>query len=315
MSDTPVRPQSGRPPIRRPDSLWRRIAKGRWAYLFISPFYILFAIFAAYPVAFSIYLSFAKWGGLKPAEFVGLNNYTRILKSDLFWQSMQNGVIIYILTTPVLIFVSLMLAVILNSKRVRGFRLFRMMIFMPYITNMVAAAFVFQFMLNETHGLVNSILGMAGIPPVLWLESIWGARVSLALLVVWAWLGYNMVIMLAGLQTIPRELTEAALVDGANPVQAFMRITIPLMRPVILFTLVLCTMGSFGLFTENFTLFNNTEGRGPLNATVTPIVAIFHAAFRDFKFGYASAMAYTFFALIFVATLLEMRYVHRGEGI
>ncbi len=224
---------------------------------------------------------------------------------------MLNGVYFWILTVPVLIFGSLALAVLLNSKRIRGFRFFRLMIFLPYITNMVAAGFTFQLMLHQERGLVNSILGLIGVPAVPWLETIWGARVSLALLVIWAWLGYNMVIMLAGLQTIPGELVEAAQVDGANQIQAFFRITIPLMRPVILFTLVLSTSGSFRLFAENMALFRNTVGRGPLNATVTPIVAIYSAAFRDFDFGYASAMAYAFFAAIFFLSLLQLRYVGR----
>jgi ABC-type sugar transport system permease subunit len=166
-------------------------------------------------------------------------------------------------------------------------------------------------MLHEERGLINGVLSLVGLPAVPWLQTMWGARVSLALLVIWAWLGYNMVLMLAGLQTIPQDLVEAALVDGANQVQAFFRITIPLMRPVILFSLVLSTFGSFSLFTENMVLFRNSEGRGPLNSTVTPIVAIFHAAFRDFDFGYASAMAYLFFALVFVLSLIQMRYINR----
>jgi lactose/L-arabinose transport system permease protein len=135
------------------------------------------------------------------------------------------------------------------------------------------------------------------------LESVWLARISLSLLVIWAWLGYNMVIMLAGLQTIPRDLTEAALVDGATPVQAFFRIIIPLMRPVILFCMITSTIGSFGLFAEVTTL---TLG-GPVNATITPLIRIYGVAFSSYQFGYASAMAYTFFALIFVLTIIQFK--------
>jgi len=123
------------------------------------------------------------------------------------------------------------------------------------------------------------------------------------LLIVWAWLGYNMVIMLAGLQTIPRDLTEAALIDGASPIQAFFRVIIPLMRPVILFCMITSTIGSFGLFTEVSTL---TRG-GPVNATMTPLIRIYGVAFGSYQFGYASALAYTFFALIFVLTIIQFR--------
>src|SRR5215216_3183955 len=182
---------------------WREIFKMRWAYLFISPFYILFLIFGVYPVLFSLYLSFTEWKGLGPIKFVGLKNFDLLFKDKLFWQSLTNGVILFFLYVPIMTFLALVLAVILNSKRVRGFRFFRTLIFIPYIMNIVAAGFTFRLLLNEKYGLVNVLLGIFHIPPVPWLESVWGSRVSLCLLVIWAWLGYNMVIMLAGLQTIP----------------------------------------------------------------------------------------------------------------
>lgn len=290
--------------IRPRRGLWRDIVRARWPYIFVSPFYILFAAFSLYPVLFSIYLSFTKWKGLGPIQFVGLENYTLLLKDAVFWHSMLNGVILFFMYVPVMTFLALVLAVVLNSKRVRGFQFFRTLIFMPYITNIVAAGFTFRLLLNEKYGLFNIILGLFHIPPVPWLESVWGGRVSLCLLVVWAWLGYNMVIMLAGLQTIPGELTEAALIDGASRTQAFFHITIPLMRPVILFSVVLSTMGSFNLFGETYIL----TGGGPMNATITPIISIFNQAFGNFRLGYASAMSYVYFAFIFVLTLLQVRY-------
>jgi ABC-type sugar transport system permease subunit len=280
------------------------IYKARWPYLFISPFYILFLIFGVYPVLFSLYLSFTEWKGLGPIKFVGLKNFEVLLKDKVFWQSMTNGIILFFLYVPLMTFMALLLAVILNSKRVRGFRFFRTLIFIPYIMNIVAAGFTFRLMLNQKYGLVNAMLGIFNIAPVPWLESVWGGRVSLCLLVIWAWLGYNMVIMLAGLQTIPSDLTEAALIDGANPTQAFLYVTIPLMRPVILFSVVLSTMGSFNLFSE---IYNLTNG-GPVNATITPVIVIFNQAFGNFRLGYASAMAYVYFIILFVLTILQFRY-------
>jgi ABC-type sugar transport system permease subunit len=196
---------------------------------------------------------------------------------------------------------------------VRGFRFFRTLIFLPYITNMVAAGYTFQMLLNQRYGLFNVVLDVFGVPPVPWLDSVWGARVSLCLLVIWAWLGYNMVLMLAGLQTIPSELNEAAAIDGATPVQIFSQITVPLMRPVILFCVILSTMRSFNLFAELVSLFPNTNGFGPLNSTITPILDIFTQAFRDFRFGYASAMAYVFFAFICVLTIFQYRRFGRQD--
>lgn len=307
-------------PIDRPEvkagawrNLWRELVRSRWGIFFISPFYLLYAIFGFYPLVFSFILAFTDWNGKGSLEFTGLANFSLMLKDQVFWQAMLNGVILFCMYVPLQTFLALVLAVALNSKRVRGFAFFRTLIFVPYITNMVAAGYTFQLLLNQKYGLFNVFLGVFGVDKVPWLDSVWGARVSLSLLIVWAWLGYNMVIMLAGLQTIPHELNEAALIDGASHVQAFLHITIPLMRPVILFVIVLSTMGSFGLFAETISLFPSTFGSGPLNATVTPILAIYNQAFQNFRFGYASTLAYVYFAMIFVLTLLQLRYLGREE--
>ena len=291
--------------------LWREIVRHRWAYVFISPFYILFLVFGFLPVIFSIYLSFHKWKGLGPMEFVGLKNFTYLfgIGGKAFWQSIQNGIILFFMYVPIMTFLALVLAVILNSKLVRFFQGYRTMIFAPYVTSMIAAGFTFNLMLENKGGLFNVILNMLRLPGIPWLEDIWWARVSLCLLVTWGWLGYNMVIMLAGLQTIPRELTEAALIDGASSVQAFFHITIPLLRPVILFSVILSTMGSFGLFNEVQAL----TGGGPMRATLTTMVHIYNVAFGNFRFGRASAQGYVYFALIFVLTLLQLRYFGREE--
>lgn len=286
---------------------WKQIYKVRWPYLFISPFYILFLVFGIYPILFSFYLSFTEWKGLGPIKFVGLRNFELLFRDKVFWQSMTNGVILFFMYVPIMTFLALVLAVILNSKRVRGFRFFRTLLFIPYIMNIVAAGFTFRLLLNQKYGLVNALLGIFNIPPVPWLESIWGGRISLSILVIWAWLGYNMVIMLAGLQTIPGELTEAALIDGASSIQAFFYVTVPLMRPVILFSVVLSTMGSFNLFSEIY----NLTGGGPINATITPVILIFEQAFGNFRLGYASAMSYLYFLILFVLTLLQFRYFGR----
>ncbi len=291
-------------------SLWNQIKKSRWGYAFISPFYIMFAIFALYPMVLSIYLSFTRWQGIGPMEFAGLINYRLIPKDAVFWKSMGNGVILFFLYVPIMLFLALVLAVILNSGRIKGFRFFRTLIFLPFITNMVAAGFAFRLMLDESNGLFNNLLRFIGLPGVPWLENVWWARISLCLLIIWAWLGYNMVIMLAGLQTIPKDLSEAAMVDGATPIQAFFWITIPLMKPVILFTVITSTIGSFGLFAEVNTL---TRG-GPANATITPLIRIYGTAFSGgFQYGLASAQAYTFFICIFILTILQFRLNREEE--
>ena len=301
--------QIGATNVKTAASRWQQMKKARWAYVFISPFYILFAIFGLYPMLLSMYLSFTRWKGVGPMEFAGLVNFSLIPLDKVFWQSMANGVILFFLYVPAMLFLALALAVILNSGRVKGFRFFRTLIFMPFITNMVAAGFTFRILLEKQNGLLNVLLRNVGLPAIPWLESVWWARLSLSLLILWAWLGYNMVIMLAGLQTIPRDLTEAALVDGASPIQAFFRIIVPLMRPMILFCTITSTIGSFGLFAEVSTL---TQG-GPANATITPLIRIYGVAFGSYQFGYASALAYTFFALIFILTIIQFRLNRERE--
>jgi lactose/L-arabinose transport system permease protein len=285
--------------------------KSRWAYTFISPFYILFLIFGIYPLLFSFILSFTGWGGKGSLNFVGIKNYILLFQDHVYWHAMLNGVILFFMYVPVMLLLATILAVLLNSKQVRGFQVFRTLIFLPYITNVIAAGFVFQLLFSTKYGLFNAILGTIGIPPIAWLDTVTGARIALCVLIIWAWLGYNMVLILAGLQTIPSELYEAALIDGANPVQAFLFVTIPLLRPVLLFCLVTSTLGSFNLFGELVSLFPGTYGSGPLNSTITPLLAIYGQAFKNFKFGYASTQAYIYFAFIFVITLLQLKYFNR----
>ena len=290
-------------------STWHRMKQERWGYLFISPFYISFAIFSFIPLLLSLWMSLTRWKGVGPMAYVGLFNFGLVLQDRLFWQSMLNGLLLAFMHIPVLLFLALVLAVILSSGRVRGYRVFRLIIFLPYITNMAAAGFTFAILLEANSGLVNVGLGYLGLPAVPWLENEWWARVSLTLLIIWAWLGYDMVIMMAGLQTIPKELTEAALVDGATPIQAFFRVTIPLMRPVLIFLVITSTIGAFSLFTEVFALTNT----GPAGATLTPVIRIFNVAFDSYQFGYAAALGYVFFAIIFVISLMQFRF-NREQG-
>jgi ABC-type sugar transport system permease subunit len=291
-------------------SLLKRIKRDRWAYVFISPFYISFAIFSLIPLVLSVWMSLTRWKGVGPMEYTGFQNFAFILQDKLFWKSILNGVYMAILHIPVILFLSLILAVILSSGRVKGFRFFRTIIFLPFITNMAAAGFVFAILFNQTSGLVNVVLrDYLHLPGVPWLENEWWARISLTILIIWAWLGYDMVYMLAGLQTIPKDLNEAAMVDGATPVQAFFHITLPLMRPVLIFLTITSTMGSFNLFTEVFAL----TGTGPAAATLTPVIRIFNVAFDSFQFGYAAALGYVFFAIIFIISLIQLRFNRERE--
>lgn len=287
----------------------RRFWRYRWPFLFISPFYLLFAVFAVYPIVFSMWLSLHDWRGLGPMRWVGLDNFRRLRDDTRFWETMLNALILFFIYVPVMTLLALVLATILNTGFLRLQGMWRSLIFLPHITSMVAAGYTFRLILDTHSGAANWALGWFGLGPVPWLDDRWWARISLGLMMIWAWLGYNTVIMLAGLQTIQPELAEAARVDGAGHAQVFRQITVPLLRPVIVFSVTLSIIGTFQMYTEPLILTNG----GPIRATQTPVMEIFQTTFQNLKFGYAAAMSYVYFVIIVVVTLLQFRFVSRGE--
>ena len=291
-------------------SLRRRLRRYGWPLLFVSPFFILFAAFSLYPIGFSLWLSFRNWSLVGPAQWVGLANYRDLVHDSLFWQSMLNSALLFLIYVPAMTLFALVLAVLLNSRYVRLQGFWRTLIFLPYImSGTVAAAFTFQLMLDQNAGYANKFLGFFGSPPVPWLNTVWWARISLGLLVLWAWLGYNMLIMLAGLQAIPPELAEAAKVDGAGPVRIFWHVTVPLLRPVIVFSVTLSIIGTFSLFTEPLLLTNG----GPANATTTPVLQIWQNTFSYLRVGYSAAMSWVYFAVIVLIALSQYFLVSRRD--
>lgn len=286
----------------------RRLWQHRWPLLFVSPFFILFAVFALYPIFFSLYLSFHEWRGLGEMQPVGLANYRRLLTDRIFWNSMLNALLLFFIYVPIMTFLAIVIATMLHGSFVKLQGMWRALIFLPHLTSMVAAGFTFRLILDTNSGFANQALAWLGASPIAWLDNVWWARISLGLLMIWAWLGYNTIIMLAGLQTIPTEINEAARVDGANRVQVFWRITVPLLKPVIIFAVTLSVIGTFQLFTEPYIL----TGGGPVRATETPVMQIFSSTFANFRFGYAAAMSYVYFVTIIVLAILQFKFVHRG---
>jgi len=288
----------------------RTVVRYRWPYLFIAPFFILFALFFVFPIVFSFWLSLNDWRGTGPMRFVGVQNYVALARDTTFWSSMANAAILFVLYVPIMTVLAVVIAAALNDRfvRLRGF--WKALIFLPYITSMVAVGFTFRLIFDTRSGIANDLIGLVGLGPVLWLDDPWWARVTLAILITWAWLGYNTVIMLAGLQTIPTEVVEAARVDGATRLQALRLVTVPLLRPVILFSLTLSVIGTFSLFTEPSVL---TRG-GPARATTMPVMEIFSTTFSNLRFGYAAAMSYVVFAVIIVATAIQFRALRRDQG-
>ncbi|MEF2967331.1 sugar ABC transporter permease [Paenibacillus sp. M1] len=280
-------------------------------YIYISPYFILFFIFSLYPILYSIYISLTDWNGSGEKVFIGFDNYMQLFSDNDFWLSLWNSALIFLMYVPLMLFVGLILASILNSNWMVGKGFFRMALFVPNFVSVVAVSFVFILLLNTQDGLINSVLRNIGLidNPIPWLESPWWARLSVAMMVLYRWLGYNMLLLLTGLQNISKDLYEAAYVDGATKIKSFFYITIPLVKKMLLFCTVLSTIGTFSLFTEPYIL---TQG-GPLNSTLTPVLMLYRESFQNFNFGYASSIAVCFFVLMMVISLVQMRIFDEKE--
>lgn len=273
-------------------------------YVFIAPAFLLIVIFTIYPVISSFILSFQEVRGIEKS-FVGLANYARLFQDPIFYKSLLNTFVILIIQVPIMIFLSLLIAVGLHSSMVKAKAFFRIAYFMPAITALVAASIVFMILLDEHFGLVNYFLSFLGIENIPWLNSPFWAKVSVILVMTWRWTGYNMVIFLAGLQNISSDLYEAASMDGAGKIRQFFSITIPQLKPVFIFTVVMSTIGTLQLFDEPFIL---THG-GPNSATMTITLYLYETGFKYFDFGYASAIAYVLVLITAIISWVQMKMV------
>jgi ABC-type sugar transport system permease subunit len=295
-------PGTSTPSIRNKwERWWPKLAP----YAFISPFYILFVVFGAFPILFSAFISLTNWEGVRPWQFVGLDNYRILFSDPSFSRSLVNIFIIALGYQPIFLLLALVFAVLLNDVSLRFRSFFRTVYFLPVVTSLVVVGLVFMMLLDPKYGLVNTALSMFCVETIHWLDDPPWMRVVVILALIWRWTGYEMIIMLAGLQAIPLDVYESAKVDGANSVQSFLHITVPLMKPVILFCVVLSTIGSFNIFDEAYVFFGT--GGGSQEAGLVPGVFLYRSAFTYFKFGYASAFAYILGAIIVFFSVIQLR--------
>lgn len=270
-------------------------------YLLIAPAVILFLIFTAYPIFASLILSFQTYEG-GAYVFAGLSNYARMLEDSIFWTAMGNTFIIFIFQVPIMLLLAMVLASVLNSQllKLKGF--FRVSFFLPAVTSLVAYSLLFSIML-QNNGIINEFLGIFGISSIPWLSDPFWAKVSIILAMTWRWTGYNMVIFLAALQNIPDEMYEAASMDGAGKIRQFFSITVPNLKPIILFTGIFSTIGTLQLFDEPFNL---TKG-GPADSTMTLGLYIYENGFEYFDFSYGSAIAYVVVMLVAILSFIQFK--------
>jgi cellobiose transport system permease protein len=296
---------------------WRR-ARRLWPlYVAISPFFILFTAFGLYPALYSLVLSFQKWNGLGDATWIGLGNYQALIADQTFWLSVRNTFFIFGISTIPMLLIALVVAAMLNAN-VRYSTTFRIAYFVPNITSVVAMAILFGAIFGESFGLANAALTSIGLSKVPWLTSPLGIQAVVAILITYQWTGYNAIIFLAGMQAISHDVYEAAKVDGAGPLRTFWSITVPLLRPTIIFVLIVSIITGLQTFAEPQVLTSAGSTTGPnmggaSHGGLTMALYFYAQAFGYNRFGYGASIAWGMFLIVLVFTLISWRYSRRRE--
>ena len=290
------------PLAKKPKSLERKYSIAGWN--FVAPAAILIFIMSFYPMIQSFILSL-KSGMGNNLRFTGLRNYIRLFQDEMFIAAVRNVVIYFIFQVPIMLFLALILASILNDPKLKFKGIFRTLVFLPCATSLVSSALIFKSLFG-LDGLVNVLFVKWGIlnEAFNWLDDPLWAKVVVILTITWRWTGYNTVFFLAGLQNIDSSIYEAARIDGANPIQSFFKITLPQLKPVILLTAIMSTNGTLQLFDE----VRNLTGGGPGNATLTISQYIYNLSFRfNPQFGYAATVSYAILILVAILSFIQLK--------
>ncbi|MBV7332140.1 sugar ABC transporter permease [Chloroflexi bacterium TSY] len=287
-----------------------RVREAIEAYILILPTILGLVIFTAGPVLASLYFSFTRWNLLSSPKWQGLDNYIELFTNDpIFWVTIRNTALYVLGTVPTGTVLALLLAIALNQK-IRMLAVFRTIYFLPVVSSVVAISVLWLWLYQADFGLINQFLRFLGFRGVRWLSSTTWAMPAIIIMSIWHGLGYNIVIFIAGLQSIPQDYYEAATVDGATAWYKFRKITIPLISPVTFFVITLSIINSFQVFAQAYVM---TQG-GPVNATKTIVYYLYQQGFMHFHMGYASALAYVLFVIIVMLTLFQFwfqrRWVH-----
>lgn len=281
----------------------RRDRTGLWLSL---PYVIFFLAFVAYPLVFSFVLIFHRWNIITPMEWVGLKNFERLIADPLFYRSLGNTLTFLVIHIPLQIAVALGFALLLNVP-LRGKGFFRALYFLPVVVSGVAVTILWQQLYSYDYGVLNSILASLHLPPVPWLVNARMAMPSIAIMATWKNVGIYIVLFLVGLQNIPRELYEAASLDGATALRQFRHITFPMLNPTVIVIVVLSTIGGFSLFIEPYVL----TGGGPMQSTLSGMLYIYNQAFYFGHMGYAAALGFVYALVILGVVLIQKKVIER----
>ncbi|HUP46686.1 MAG TPA: sugar ABC transporter permease [Thermoanaerobaculia bacterium] len=289
-------------------------SEARAALFFLAPALTVILVFFLLPVAAGFFLSLtdfdiyalADWRNIR---FVGVSNYGTLAQSPVFWAALRNTLLFAILAGPLTVCVSLGAALLLNAALSPWKPLFRTIFFAPVVTTLVAVAIVWKYIFHPRFGLLNTFLGWFGILPIDWLGDPRWALPAIAILAVWKNFGFNMIIFVAGLQSVPDELYEAARIDGAGALRQFRHITIPMLAPTFLFVGIITAIGYLQLFAEPYVM---TPEGGPLNSTLSVVMLMYREGFRWWSMGYAAAIAFVLFLIIAAVSVIQLR-MRRSE--
>ncbi|MGP4039769.1 carbohydrate ABC transporter permease [Gracilibacillus sp. D59] len=276
--------------------------QSRAAYFLIAPTLLLFVIFMIIPIVMAIYLSFTSYDIISEMEWVGLENFKRLINDDILWITFKNVGVLAIFYVPLMIIISLMLA-ILVTQPYRGVTFFRLAFYMPTVTSAVAASIVWLWLLNAEYGLINQLLSYIGIAGPAWLAESGPAMASVIAVTLWLGVGGNMIIYMAGLKGIPNQLYEAARIDGASAFKQLIHITVPMLRPTTLLVSTMTIIGALQIFDQAYVL---TQG-GPANSTKTIVYHIYTTGFEQLQMGYASAQALVLTLTILIFTVINFK--------
>jgi cellobiose transport system permease protein len=308
---TPTSPAAARTSTPRTGAVHLGARERLAPYAYVAPFFLLFAIFGLFPLLFTFYVAMFDWDPIGEHTFVGLDNFSRLLDDPRFWGALRNTLSIWALSTAPQLLLALAAAHLLNHARLRASAFFRMSVLVPYITSVAATTIVFAQLFDRDYGMLNWLLELLGFGHVEFTASVLGSHIMIATMVMWRWCGYNTLLYLAALQAVPREVYEAAAVDGAGGLRQFRHITIPSLRPIIVFTVVTSTIGGLQVFTEPLLVSPGSMTCGAARQCQTLTLFLYEQGFGRFHFGYGAAIGVALFVMVVIVATVNYLLVTR----
>ncbi len=281
-------------------------------YFYIAPFFIVFGVFGAFPIVYTAWIALHDWNPIGTQTWVGLDNFTFLVSDPRFWNAVRNTFSIWFISTVPQLLFALILAAALNNALLKWATGYRMSILVPQVTSVLAVGIIFTQIFGREFGLANYLLESFGMERLDWQSGVLSSHVAISTMVMWRWTGYNALIYLAAMQSIPRDLYEVADIDGANTFRKFFHITIPQIRPAIIFTVIISTIGGMQVFAEPLIFGGNSNFTGGSDRQFqTLTMLLYEQGFGRFKFGYASAIAWALFVIILIVSIVNYMITRR----